>query len=230
MTTLILCGGHGWRIKGHFDDVPKPLVPLRGKPLLYYIIDGYRKYGVTHFVLLVGNNENLFTEFAASYEATDIIIEILQTGINTLTGGRIKKAESLLEQEETFFLTYGDGIADIDFAKQMDFHQQHQKTATLTAIRPRLPFGLLDIDDLFSVLAFTEKPVLEKYINGGFFVLNRDVFTLLDENSDFETEILPLLSKENKLNAFIHNGFWQNMDTFKDYLFLDGLELEKILF
>lgn len=229
MTTLILCGGHGLRIKGYFNDVPKPLILVQGKPLLEYIIDGYKKFGVNHFVLLVGKNESLFCDFAKNYSNTNIKIEVLQTGRDTPTGGRIKKAENLV-QSETFFLTYGDGISNIDFVKQLHFHRQHKKTATLTAVKPQLPFGLLEVDDTFTVRSFTEKPVLEKSVNGGFFILNKKIFSLLNENSDFEQEILPLLAENNQLKAFIHNGFWKNMDTYKDYLLLEDLELKKFFY
>lgn len=221
-TAVILCGGQGFRIKEHFNNVPKPLIPIGDKPLLSYIIDGYKKHGIHNFILLVGNYEDHFLKFANTYSNTTTQIIVLQTGENTPSGGRIKKAEVLLIEHEYFFLTYGDGIADIDFQEQNDFHQTHGKTVTVTAVRPYLPFGFLELGKNNEVTSFIEKPISTQFINGGFFLVNKEIFHLLTENSDFEKETLKKLATIHQLMAYKHNRFWQNMDTYKDYLLLNA--------
>jgi glucose-1-phosphate cytidylyltransferase len=219
--SLVLCGGCGQRMKGNFDNIPKPLILINGKSLLENIINQYVKFGIEEFVLLVGANENLFIDFANNYHNKNIKIHVLQTGKDTPTGGRIKKAKGILSDNEYFYLTYGDGIANVNIAQQLNFHKNHGKTATITAVNPQLPFGLLELDEDNNVTSFVEKPILEKRINGGFFILNKSVFEYLDESSDFEFDILPKLSAENQLKAYMHNGFWKNIDTYKDYLYLE---------
>lgn len=228
-TLIVLCGGHGLRIRKHFDDLPKPLIVIHNKPLLQYIIDWYVKHGVKKIILLVGNNENLYIEFSNNFQNDNIEILVLQTGLNTNTGGRIKKAESLLENLDSFFISYGDGIANINIEEQWKFHRAHGKIATLTAIKPVLPYGLLNINEHSNVDSFIEKPILNQYINGGYFICNKEVFKYLNENSDFEKEILYQLSQNSQLNAFIHKGFWKSMDTYKDYTELNDFDLEKKL-
>lgn len=228
MVVLILCGGQGLRIKGHFNETPKPLIKIQGKSLLTYIIDHYKSYGINHFILLVGDNEQEFIEFSKENSCENTSIEVLQTGVDTNTGGRIKKAEHLLNNIDHFFLTYGDGIANINFEKQLKFHKDHGKIATLTAVKPQLPFGLLKFGLNDSVESFIEKPIIDEYINGGFFVLSKKIFSYLKDDSDFEDEILPQLSDQHQLNAYKHSGVWKNMDTYKDFLFLD-LNINKLL-
>lgn len=227
MKVLILCGGNGLRIKGNFHNIPKPLIPIHGKPLLSHIIEIYKKHSFNDFVLLIGKNKSKFVEFALSNK--DVNITILQTGINTPTGGRILKSKHLIDGK-SFFLTYGDGISDVDLTALLAFHNNHKLTATLTAVKPQLPFGLLTINNQDRITSFNEKPILDNFINGGFFVLNSEIFEILDENSDFENEILPILTEKKQLCAFTHNGFWKNMDTYKDYLALEKMSLNKVLY
>lgn len=226
MKTLILCGGNGLRIKGIFNDVPKPLIPIQGKPLLSYIIEIYKKYNFNDFILLVGDNLTKFQEFKALHK--DVNITVLETGLNTPTGERILKAKDLLD-DSPFFLTYGDGISNIDISSLLKFHKSHNLMASLTAVKPQLPYGLLNIDANHLVTSFVEKPTLDQFVNGGFFVINPEVFDLLCENSDFENDVLPLLSKNGQLCAYPHTGFWKSIDTYKDYLALEELSLENSL-
>lgn len=227
MKVLILCGGDGLRIKGNFNDIPKPLIPINGKPLLSYIIELYQKYSFKDFILLVGNNSSKFKNFAESHK--NLNINVLETGLKTSTGGRILRAKNLLGNAP-FFLTYGDGVSDVDINLLLKFHLKHKLIATLTAVKPQLPFGLLKVDVSNKVNSFEEKPVLEHFVNGGFFVLNKEIFDFLNDDSDFENEILPQLSRSGQLCAFSHSGFWRNMDTYKDYLALEEIPLEKTLF
>ena len=226
MKVLILCGGKGLRIKDSFENTPKPLISIHGKPLLRYIIEIYKKHEINNFILLVGDNGSEFIDFADSYKEANITI--LQTGKDTPTGGRILRAKKLLNNEP-FFLTYGDGVSDIDITSLLSFHLNHKLTASLTAVKPVLPFGLLNIDDQNLITSFDEKPILDQYVNGGFFILNPSIFDILDDNSDFENEILPMLSENRQLCAFLHNGFWKNMDTYKDFKILESISFNKIL-
>lgn len=225
MKALILCGGLGLRIKGNFEEVPKPLIVVRGRPLLAFILDGYIASGIRDFVLLVGLGEDQFHAFARHYAGAGVTVKVLQTGVDTPTGGRLKKAEPLLAGEEDFFATYGDGVSDLDFTALLRFHRQSGRLVTLTAVRPQLPFGLLELNDQDGVAAFREKPVMDRYTNGGFFVMRRAVLAGIHEDADLETDVLPTLSAKGELGAYRHDGFWKNMDTYKDYLSLNAIDL-----
>lgn len=223
-----MCGGHGLRLKGNFGDTPKPLVSLQGKPLLCYIIEHYRRYGVHEFILLVGENEREFQAFARSFSGNGLTIDVLQTGSDTPTGGRIKRVEPILEGEERFFVTYGDGVSDIDIEALLARHRSSGKLVTLTAVRPTLPFGLVRLNEQNLVTSFVEKPVIDEWINAGFFVLERAALEHIQSDSDFENDVLPALSTRRDLVAYTHTGFWRSMDTYKDYLALDKLDLSDI--
>lgn len=219
LRTILLCGGENLRLKGHFD-LPKPLLKIKGKTVLTYIIEHYSFYGIKDFILLVGNNEHLYQEYVQTMP--NVNIQVIQTGENTPTGGRLFQVKKLLQGEKTFFLTYGDGISNINIQSLLEYHQKFNKTATLTAVQPHLPYGLLNMGEDNEVHSFQEKPKMKEYINGGFFVLNPNVFDYLTENSDFETETLPKLAKNNELIAFRHHGFWKSLDTYKDYVYLEN--------
>jgi glucose-1-phosphate cytidylyltransferase len=223
MKALILCGGKGLRIKGHFDNIPKPLILVHGKELLLRIIEQYKLYGIHHFILLVGDDEEDFMRFSKKYSCKKIIIDVVATGSNTCTGGRLKKVEYLLSGDISFFMTYGDGLSDVNFTELLHFHESHGKMVTLTAVKPQLQFGALNLSENFTVKSFTEKPILNEYINAGFFVLNREIFNILRDDSDFENEILPILSNQEQLKAYKHTSFWKNVDTYKDYLSISEL-------
>lgn len=218
LKVAILCGGQGLRLKGYFDNLPKSLIPLNGKPLLAHIIEKYVQFGINRFVILVGSNQQLFEKFAQQYSTLAESIEIIQTGENTPTGGRLKIAEKHLNQSPFFLLTYGDGISTIDFKQQIDFHLNHSKCITLTAVHPQLPFGLLQLDEDDTVETFVEKPQLQQRINGGFFVINKSIFNTLSNKSDFEKDVLPDLCIKKEVKAFKHDGFWKNFDTYKDFV------------
>lgn len=221
MKALVLCGGQGLRMKGNFGGVPKPLVPVRGRPLLAYIIDAYAAAGVRDVILLVGDAAADFEAFAAGYTGSAVRVRVLPTGSDTPTGGRLQRALPLLADGETVFATYGDGVSDVDLDALLAFHRASGRAATLTAVRPRLPFGLLGVGPGGRVDSFREKPVLEQYMNGGFFVFQANVLRELGPGTDLEVDFLPLLAARAELGAFCHDGFWKGIDTYKDCLELE---------
>jgi glucose-1-phosphate cytidylyltransferase len=224
---LVLCGGKGLRIRGDFPEVPKPLVPVHGRPLLAFILDSYLAFGVSDFILLVGEMEEDFLHFSHEYgKSRGVSVSVLQTGSETLTGGRIVKALPLMSEDERFFVTYGDGISNVNMRSLLRCHMEGGQLATLTAVRPRLPFGMLNLMEGGLVKSFVEKPVLNGYINGGFFVFQREAFAFATDRDCLETDILPQLSMKQQLRAYIHEGFWQNMDTYKDHQLLEKMDIE----
>ena len=221
MKALVLCGGLGLRMKGSFAGVPKPLVPVRGRPLLAFIIDGYVAAGVLDIVLLAGDGAAAFEAFAAGYAGSDVRVQVLPTGSETPTGGRLRQAAPLLRGEEAVFAAYGDGVADVDLAALLACHRAGGWAATLTAVRPRLPFGLLALQPGGRVDSFREKPLMAEYTNGGFFVLQVAILDELRPDTDFEADFLPALAARGQLGAYRHEGFWKGVDTYKDCLELE---------
>ena len=237
MKTVILCGGRGTRLNEMGIAVPKALVPIGGKPVIWHLMRIFADSGFDDFVLCLGylseTIEKYFYGVATSRDdenqvrvASDGLscsVQMIDTGLDTNTGGRIKALESLMSDQDRFFVTYGDGLADVDIQKLLKFHLQHGKIATLTAVHPVSNFGILDLDGTGAVRDFKEKPVLESWINGGFFVFERRTFDYLEENSILEREPLTALAKEGQLMAYQHPGFWKCMDTYKDNLELNEL-------
>ena len=237
MKTVILCGGRGTRLNEMGLAVPKALVPIGGKPVIWHLMRIFADRGFEDFVLCLGylreQIEQYFTSIADTDNSENRIsvtsdglkckVQLIDTGLETNTGGRIKAVQPTLADEDRFFVTYGDGLADVDPNKLLQFHVDHGKIATLTAVHPVSSFGILDLDGNCAVKEFREKPVLENWINGGFFVFERRIFDYLDENSVLEREPLADLAKEGELMAYKHSGFWKCMDTFKDNLELNEL-------
>lgn len=222
MKTVILCGGRGTRLGEHGRSVPKALIKIGGKPILWHLIRTYSHYGVDDFVLCLGF---LGDEIRAYFQQDPIgqRIEFVDTGQDTNTGGRLKRVEEYLSGEDLFCVTYGDGLADIDVSDLVRFHRSHGRIATVTAVHPYSNFGLMDIGDDDSVLRFREKPLLKEWINGGFFVFDNRIFDHLDDDSVLEREPFEALCEKGEMIAYRHDGFWKCMDTFKD-----SLEFEKI--
>lgn len=215
------------------------MVQIGGKPILWHIMKIYSQYGFNDFVILLGYKGYVIKEYFANYflHQSDVTIDLqsnrmelhynhsepwkvtlVDTGIDTMTGARIKRAERYLSKE-TFMLTYGDGVADIDIVRLLEFHKKNGRLMTITAVQPEARFGNLDIDSNDAVSAFTEKPKNEGgWINGGFFVCEPKVLEYLssDESCFLEHEPLQNLAKDNELSAYKHNGFWQCMDTLRD--------------
>ncbi len=215
MKTVILCGGRGTRLGEHGKSVPKALVRIGEEPIIWHLLDLYSHFGLNDFVICLGF---LADEIRGYFEErpTKTQVQLVDTGLDTNTGGRIKKVQEYLADEDTFCVTYGDGLADVDLEKLLAFHRSHGKIATLTAVHPVSNFGLLDVGPNGKVKNFREKPILKEWVNGGFFVFERAVFDYLDDDSVLEVEPLTRLAAEGELMAYRHDGFWKCMDTYKD--------------
>ena len=237
MKTVILCGGLGTRISEETSIKPKPMVEIGGNPILWNIMKTYERYGFNDFVLALGYKGHIIKDYFSSYnsrnsdftintktgikhfdsikKAEDWNVDLIDTGKLTLTGGRILRLKDRLK--ETFFLTYGDGVCNVDLNKLLDFHKSHGKVATVTAVRPPARFGGMKIEKN-QVKEFKEKPQIgEASINGGYFVFEPEIFNYIkDDNSILEKEPLETLSRENQLMAYEHNDFWHCMDTIRD--------------
>lgn len=251
MKTVILCGGRGTRLGEHGASLPKSLIEIGGQPILWHLLKLYSHYGLNEFVLCLGYLGDAIKRYFLEYhwvgsdfrlemtrsgdfhlhqrerQIEDWKIDFVETGIDVNTGGRIKRVESLLADEQEFCVTYGDGLADIDIKKLIAFHRAHGRIGTLTAVHPRSNFGILSLDDDGAVSRFHEKPVIQEWVNGGFFVFNRKIFDYLGENSVLEREPFERLADERQLVAYQHNGFWKCMDTYKDNLEFNELWDEK---
>jgi glucose-1-phosphate cytidylyltransferase len=222
---VILCGGRGTRLQEHTRELPKPLVEIGGRPILWHVISLYAAQGFRRFLLATGYRGELIERFAAAGPwPPEVGVACVDTGLDTPTGGRIKLLEPLLGGEETFCATYADGLADIDLAQLLAFHAGHGALATMTVVRPELQFGVTELDQEDGrVLGFREKPRSEHWINGGFFCLRSGVLGYLTPDSVLEREPLERLASEGELRAYRHEGFWECMDTYKDAIALNDL-------
>jgi glucose-1-phosphate cytidylyltransferase len=247
MKVVILAGGLGTRLMEETDARPKPMVEIGGKPILWHIMKIYEYYGFNDFVLCLGYKSNMIKEYFLNYYLynSDVTIELdknkldvhysnsesfkvtlVETGLNTNTAGRIKRIQKYVENE-TFMLTYGDGVADINIKDLLNFHNSHDKIATLTSIQTPGRFGNIEMDINGNVEHFVEKPQGDgMWINGGFFVLDSKIFEYLNgDMDDVQWEKKPLLdiAKDNQLVAFRHYGFWKPMDALRDRIELEQL-------
>jgi len=222
-TVAILCGGRGTRLQEHTRTIPKPLVEIGGRPILWHVIQIYLCQGFRRFVLCLGYKGEMIEEFVAACEwpeGTEIVCAA--TGLDTLTGGRIKRAAEHLPNE-TFHVTYADGVADIDLGRLRAHHEAHGALATMTVVQPELPFGITQIDGEGRIYGFQEKPRAEHWINGGFFCFEPGVLDYIGEESVLERQPLERLAADGQLRGFRHGGFWDCMDTYKDALLLNDL-------
>lgn len=220
MKTVILCGGKGMRFREHTNLIPKPMALIGEKPILWHIMKIYSQFGFNEFILCLGYQGEVIEEYFKDTPEWGIIFE--HTGMETNTGGRIKKIEKHIN-DDVFFATYGDGLADIDLNKLLKFHTNHGKIATLTTVKPCSQFGMLELDGDDFILDFKEKPLLDIWINGGFFVFNKDVFDYIGMNDVLEGEVLERLVRIRELVAYKHQGFWKCMDTYKDNIELNEM-------
>ena len=238
MKVIILAGGFGTRISEETNLKPKPMVEIGGKPILWHIMKMYSAEGFNEFVILLGYKGYAIKEYFSNYflHQSDVTIDLakngmevhnstsepwkvtlLETGLHTMTGGRIKRARDFINNE-TFLLTYGDGVASVDIKKSLAFHYEHGKSITMTSVQPAGRFGALSMNTDQQVLSFMEKPKGDgNWINGGFFVCEPNVLDYIeDDTSVFEEEPLENLAKDGELYAYRHYGFWQCMDTLRD--------------
>lgn len=218
MKVVILCGGKGTRLKEKTESLPKPLIEIGGRAILWHIMKIYASHGFTDFVLCLGYKAQMIKEYFRQTEGWNITFA--DTGEETNTGGRIKLIENHIDGED-FMVTYGDGVADIDLKKLAAFHKAHGRIGTVTSVNPPSQFGLLDIDASGRVNRFREKPVVDQWINGGFFIFKKTFFSFLGTDDILEKKPLEALSREDQLMAYKHNSFWKCMDTYKDTLALN---------
>lgn len=238
MKVLILAGGFGSRLSEETDIRPKPMAEIGGKPILWHIMKHYSFYGFNEFVILLGYKGYYIKEYFANYflHQSDVTIDLsnnhmqvhnntsepwkvtlLDTGLNTMTGGRVKRAKDFINNE-TFMLTYGDGVSDINLNQLLEYHKKHGKAITMTSVQPEGRFGALETDANNRILSFMEKPKGDgSWINGGFFVCEPKVIDYITaDETIFEREPLENLAKEGELYSFRHHGFWKCMDTLRD--------------
>jgi len=245
MKAVIMAGGLGTRLSEETSIRPKPMVEIGGKPILWHIMKTYSEYGINDFLICCGYKHEIIKEYFMNYysHTADITVDLaardvtyhnsraepwritlVDTGLNTQTGGRLKRVRAYLENEKAFCMTYGDGVGNIDIKALIRFHEKHGKLATVTAVYPDSRFGALEIEG-DQVLSFKEKPAFaDGKINGGYFVLSPKVIDLVrDDNTAFEHRPLAELARRNELMAYKHEGFWKPMDTLRDKVQLEKM-------
>lgn len=248
MKTVILCGGQGTRIRDVAPDIPKPMITIGRYPILWHIMRGYAHWGHKDFVLCLGYQGQVIKQFFLNFQILtadvtvtlngggriepraidgghDWRVTLAETGLDALTGARVRRVLDYLKDDDTFMLTYGDGVGNVDVAALLAFHKKHGKTMTVTGVRPPGRFGELEIDG-DCVTGFNEKPqATEGRISGGFFVCNKRLFNYLDDRENLMLEMEPMqaLVRANELMVYRHDGFWHPMDTSRDYRLLNEL-------
>jgi len=245
MKVVVLAGGFGTRISEETDLKPKPMIEIGGKPVLWHIMKIYSSYGYKDFVICLGYKGYLIKEYFTNYflhqsdltldlksnqiewhgsQAEPWKITLKDTGLNTMTGGRIKRAQDFV-QKETFMLTYGDGVGSVNVDELLRFHKSHGKYCTVTSVQPSGRFGALNLDDRNNVYSFQEKPKGDgAWVNGGFFVCEPEVFNYIEgDYTIWEKDPLENLAKAGQLMAYKHHGFWKPMDTLRDKIELENL-------
>ena len=222
MKAVILAGGYGTRISEESSLKPKPMIEIGGKPILWHILKIYSNYGINEFIICCGYKGNKIKEYFGNIDSTLWDVELVDTGLHTMTGGRLKRIQDHID--DTFCVTYGDGLSDININNLISFHREKKSLATLTAIHPPERFGVLNLSGDY-VTEFHEKHSGESsWINGGFFVFEPGIFDYLrDDSTVLEKAPLETLAKEKKLSAFKHDGFWYSMDTLRDKKDLENL-------
>ena len=222
MKAVILAGGYGTRISEESNIIPKPLIAIGGKPILWHIMKIYSAYKIDDFVICLGYKGEKIKEYFEQFDSKLWNIQLIDTGLDTMTGGRLKRIQDKIDN--TFCMTYGDGVSDVNLNNLLTFHKEKKSLATLTAIHPPERFGVLNLSGDY-VTEFHEKHTGESsWINGGFFVFEPEIFDYLhDDSTVLEKVPLETLAKEQKLSAFKHNGFWYPMDTLRDKKHLEDL-------
>ena len=248
MKVVILCGGQGTRMREETEYRPKPLVDVGGRPVVWHIMKVFGHHGLRDFVLCLGYRGNMIKSYFLDYEAMtndftinlgrmraidyhgeheeqDFKVTLADTGQETMTGGRVKRVARYVAKDDTFMVTYGDGLSDVNVAKLIEFHKSHGKLATVTTMKPQSRFGIMDLHPETGVVQrFSEKPQLDGWVNAGYFVFNRRVLDYLGgDDCIMEREPLERLAAEGQLVAYRHEGFFYAMDTYREYVALNEL-------
>lgn len=228
MKVVILAGGKGTRISEYTHDIPKPMIRIGGKPILSHLIEYFQSYKFKEIIIATGYKSNVIKNYYKSKKKFTNV-KIVNSGKNTMTGGRILRLKKYFNKNDNFLLTYGDGISNVNLNKLKKFHLKHKKLATVTAVRPAIRFGELNVGKKNIVKKFEEKPQLKSgWVNGGFFILNYKVFNFIKgDKMLFERQPMEKLAKKKNLIAFKHKGFWKCVDTLKDKLYLDEIYKNK---
>lgn len=248
MKTVILCGGFGTRIRDVAEDIPKPMIPIGGTPILWHIMKYYAYFGHKDFVLCLGYKSEVIKDFFVNYrqriadftlhldgsrspeyyddpQESDWKVTLAETGLNAMTGARVRKVRKYVD-DEIFLLTYGDGVGNVDLRQLVEFHRSHGRIMTVTSVQPPGRFGELSIAADGRVAGFNEKPQsVGGAISGGFFVCNKEIFEYLGDGDDVVLEREPMenLVRDGELMAYVHEGFWQPMDTYREFKLLNEL-------
>jgi glucose-1-phosphate cytidylyltransferase len=247
MKVVVLCGGLGTRLREETEFRPKPMVEIGGRPILWHIMKIYAHYGMREFILCLGYRGNMIKDYFLNYEAMnndfrislgcqsrvefmgahqeqDFTVTLADTGLETMTGGRVQRVARYIGNDDTFLLTYGDGLSDVNIHRLIDFHKRHGKIATVTSVPPVSRFGVLEADAQGKVERFAEKPKANGLISAGFFVFNRRIFDYLTGSECIlEREPLERMAREGQLMAYRHDGFFFAMDTYREYQYLNDL-------
>jgi len=245
LPVVILCGGRGTRLREQTEFMPKPLVKIGNKPILWHIMKHYSHYGFNNFILCLGYRGDSIKEYFLNYDSMlndftlnlkgkkeklynhtntteDWNITFADTGFNTLTGGRIKRIEKYIKADN-FLATYGDGVSNVDIKKLIEFHKTKGKVATLTGAHPWSKYGTVHADENGIVTEFKEKPILKDIINGGYFVFKKEIFDYIKDDIMLENEPFDKLAEKREMALFKHDGFWHCMDTYKDFQDLNDI-------
>ncbi|MBU0929977.1 MAG: NTP transferase domain-containing protein [Nanoarchaeota archaeon] len=221
MKVVILCGGEGMRLRELTESIPKPLIEIGDKPILWYILKMYSHYGFNDFILCLGYKKDKIIEYFKDNKS-GWNIEFVDTGEGSTKSARLLKIKKYIQDEE-FFVSYGDDVSDVNIKNLLEYHKKNKKIVTLTAIHPTINYGIIELDENNMIKMFKEKPKLDHWINGGFFVFNRKIFDYIKEGYELEKEVFENLTKEKQICAFKHDGFWKSMNTFKDYQDLNNM-------
>jgi glucose-1-phosphate cytidylyltransferase len=215
MKVVILCGGEGLRLREYTEKLPKPLIEIGGKPILWHIMKIYSHYGYSNFILCLGYKGNQIKEYFRKNNHDFGNIIFIDTGLKSNKAERLKEVEKFIDGEN-FFLAYGDDVSNVNIKKILEFHLKNKKIATITTVNLVSQYGILKLNEKNEITDFEEKPVLDYWVNGGFFVLNKKIFSRIKKGMELEDDVFRKLSKMREISAFKHKGFWKSMNTLKD--------------
>lgn len=220
MQVVVLCGGKGTRLNEYTENMPKPLIDVGGKPILWHILQIYKSFGCRDFIFCLGYKGDKIIDYFKNEKGVQIHFE--DTGLDANKAERLNQIKYLIKEDD-FFVTYGDDLSDVDIKKLYEIHKKSKKIVTLTAVNLESPFGILEFDKKGNVTGFREKPKLDYYMNGGYYVFNNKIFNYMEKGYDLEKETFAELAKINQIAAFKHKGFWKSMNTLKDVMELNEM-------